>query len=386
MKAPLKSVLFLCLAIICSTAWAQDSTISTTIAPGVVHTHYTRSGPYSIHVLEIDLSDTSYHVEAYRPSGLVATSLQTQYNDRDGHRVLAAINADFFSYQTGWPLGNNVVNGEIILGTLSLRSHFAMNTSNRPVIERFTFRGSIKTSTGKSFPLKSVNQSRKLNSIILYTPRWTAKTEIDVIGTECVLRPLSQKWWVSDTIRCVVNEINSLGNGVIPAAGGILWASNNEAGLELKEKVHAGETLAVYAGFEPSLEGITQVVGGAGRILLNGRPVAEEENGAEKLEVKFLRDKHPRTFVGFNRDTTKLFLCTVDGRQASSIGMNFKEMADFLLSIGAWNAVNLDGGGSTTMVIQGAIVNSPSDKTGERSVANSLQLISTKVTRGAGPQ
>ncbi len=58
--------------------------------------------------------------------------------------------------------------------------------------------------------------------------------------------------------------------------------------------------------------------------------------------------------------------------------MNFEEMADFLLSLGTWNALNLDGGGSTTMVVHGKVMNSPSDKTGERPVANSLQVISTK--------
>jgi exopolysaccharide biosynthesis protein len=79
--------------------------------------------------------------------------------------------------------------------------------------------------------------------------------------------------------------------------------------------------------------------------------------------------------VGFDRDSTKLYLCVVDGRQEKSIGMSFGEMADFLLSMGVWNAVNFDGGGSTTMVIRGKIVNSPSDKTGERPVANSFQVV-----------
>jgi exopolysaccharide biosynthesis protein len=59
--------------------------------------------------------------------------------------------------------------------------------------------------------------------------------------------------------------------------------------------------------------------------------------------------------------------------------MNFQEMAEFLLSIGAWNAVNLDGGGSTTMVINGKVVNSPSDKTGERPVANILIVVKDTV-------
>ncbi len=110
-------------------------------------------------------------------------------------------------------------------------------------------------------------------------------------------------------------------------------------------------------------------------IISGGKVVDDSINISEKTSFTFLRARHPRTFVGIDRDTTKMFLCTVDGRQASSIGMNYREMAGFLLSIGVWHATNLDGGGSTTMVVRGKVVNSPSDKTGERRVANSLQVI-----------
>jgi exopolysaccharide biosynthesis protein len=140
--------------------------------------------------------------------------------------------------------------------------------------------------------------------------------------------------------------------------------------------VKVADTLLVCLGFRTDLAGIFNVVGGAGRILLNGKPVSDSVNVTEKTSVAFLETRHPRTFVAFDRDTTKLFLCTVDGRQETSDGMNFAQMADFLLSQGVWNAVNLDGGGSTTMVINGKVVNSPSDRSGERPVANSLQIIS----------
>ena len=86
--------------------------------------------------------------------------------------------------------------------------------------------------------------------------------------------------------------------------------------------------------------------------------------------------RHPRTFVGFTADSSKLMLCTVDGRSAKSIGMTFEEMGAFLVSIGVTEAFNADGGGSTTMEVLGKIVNLPSDSTGERPVANSLQVIS----------
>jgi exopolysaccharide biosynthesis protein len=142
-----------------------------------------------------------------------------------------------------------------------------------------------------------------------------------------------------------------------------------------------GDTLLVYMGTEPAVRHLRTMVGGVGVIISNGKIVPDSINVGEKTNATFLRARHPRTFVGFDKDSTMLFICVVDGRQARSLGMNFAEMAEFLMSIGAWNAVNLDGGGSTTMVVHGMIVNSPSDKTGERPVANTLQVINSRSAR-----
>jgi exopolysaccharide biosynthesis protein len=131
----------------------------------------------------------------------------------------------------------------------------------------------------------------------------------------------------------------------------------------------------VYLGFERDIPGVRQVVGGAGRILAAGRNVSDSMAAVEGIKSSFTDVRHPRTFVAINKDSTRIFVCTVDGRQASSVGMTFDEMADFLRNIGAWDGINLDGGGSTTMVVRGVVVNSPSDASGERPVANSLHVI-----------
>jgi exopolysaccharide biosynthesis protein len=68
-------------------------------------------------------------------------------------------------------------------------------------------------------------------------------------------------------------------------------------------------------------------------------------------------------------------LVTVDGRQAASVGMTLVELAELMREAGAWDALNFDGGGSTVMVIKGRVVNSPSDPTGEREIANGLLLV-----------
>jgi exopolysaccharide biosynthesis protein len=122
--------------------------------------------------------------------------------------------------------------------------------------------------------------------------------------------------------------------------------------------------------FEPEISGVQEGLGGAGRLLVDGRPLMAENAKAESVSVSFMERQHPRTFIGLSKDSSTLFLCVVDGRQKKSIGMSFGEMQEFLLRLGAWQALNFDGGGSTTMVVNGSVVNSPSDKTGERPVAN----------------
>jgi exopolysaccharide biosynthesis protein len=88
----------------------------------------------------------------------------------------------------------------------------------------------------------------------------------------------------------------------------------------------------------------------------------------------FASDRHPRTAVG-RMTNGKLLLVTVDGRQPqTSIGMSLYTLADLLLELGAVEAINLDGGGSTTMVVKHKVMNKPSDQTGERPVSDAILM------------
>ncbi|MBI3787245.1 MAG: phosphodiester glycosidase family protein [Ignavibacteriales bacterium] len=357
---------------------ALDSIQRVTVAPGVVHTSYKKSGPYTLNVLEIDLTNPAYRIESYRPTGLVFTTKQVQDNENNDARVIAAINADFFSFKTGWPIDNQVVNGKFVLGALSARSHFAMDDRGRPYIERLAFKGWVKTSVGNVYSISGVNDLHKNNSIVLHTSYSDTSTMWGGPGVRYSLQLLNSRWLAGDTLKMLVRNTNADDSQTISGDDAILWIGGGDEVWRARGEIKTGDTLAVFLGFMPNLTRIQNVVGGGGRILLQGKAVSDTNNTLEKIGVPFLKTRHPRTFVGFNQDTTKLYLCTVDGRQSTSIGMNFQEMADFLLSIGAWNAINLDGGGSTTMVLNGRIVNLPSDKTGERAVANSLQVLRTR--------
>lgn len=120
-------------------------------------------------------------------------------------------------------------------------------------------------------------------------------------------------------------------------------------------------------------DGETYVVGGFPLLLREGRRVGD----LEVAELPgFAASRHPRTAVGFDPASRRLWVVVVDGRQPGySEGMSLPELTAFLESLGAREAINLDGGGSSIMVARGIPLSRPSDAAGERPVANALAVV-----------
>jgi len=115
------------------------------------------------------------------------------------------------------------------------------------------------------------------------------------------------------------------------------------------------------------------IVGGAGLLVHRGVPVADWSS--ERLAARFDTDRHPRTMIGTGRDGT-IWLVTVDGRNPLlSLGMSFGELQRLAQRLRLSYALNLDGGGSTTMVVKGKVVNHPSDPQGPRRVSDAIVVV-----------
>lgn len=120
-------------------------------------------------------------------------------------------------------------------------------------------------------------------------------------------------------------------------------------------------------------DGTTEAVGGFPELLDGGARVGDLEVGERP---SFAAERHPRTAVGYDPVRHWAWLAVVDGRQAPhSDGMTLPELARLFEALGAAEALNLDGGGSSVMVIGGTAVNRPSDLAGERPVVNALALL-----------
>jgi exopolysaccharide biosynthesis protein len=114
---------------------------------------------------------------------------------------------------------------------------------------------------------------------------------------------------------------------------------------------------------------VEDIVGGVPQLIKNGKVDVTWEQ--EKTTKAFVETRHPRTAVAKLKDG-KFLMITVDGRSESSGGISLYDLAALLLELGATDAMNLDGGGSTTMFLDGKVVNHPSDKEGERKVSDAI--------------
>ncbi len=119
-------------------------------------------------------------------------------------------------------------------------------------------------------------------------------------------------------------------------------------------------------------DGETEVIGGFPLLLRNGHRVGDLE---VSQRPSFAAERHPRTAVGFDSDEDLLWVVVVDGRQPGySAGMTLPELTALMEVLGVEEAINLDGGGSSVMVVEGRTVSRPSDAEGERPVVNALGI------------
>jgi exopolysaccharide biosynthesis protein len=141
----------------------------------------------------------------------------------------------------------------------------------------------------------------------------------------------------------------------------------------ITRKIKVGDTLKIVNNISPGLSRIKEAIGGFIQVVKDGKDYVDKSYRIEnKPQLALYR--HPRTAVGFSKDSTQLFLFAVDGRQSHSAGMTLHELADLMISAGVYHGLNLDGGGSTTMVVKDSVVNIPSDGI-ERAVGNGLLVI-----------
>jgi hypothetical protein len=369
------------------TGYTIDSETSETLADGLIHRELLLGeGPWVVHVLELDLTRGNLQIRSVhaqdRVRGRERTSDMARRLQDSLGGILAAINADFFS-PDGETIGNQVSEGEVVRGTPLRsvrgdnaprhRSHFGITVEGRPVIMRPRLTARVAVDGMEPEGLAAVNVVDR-RGLVLFNHFWGDRTPVDSTSSTVMELGLRFAYASGDTTVCVLEGPIGRGGGMPLLPQGFVLAAYGDSLWDPAKAFFFGDSVRLVMRWLPVQAPLQTLVGGTPRIVLRGQNVAGQEQYREETAPAFTTDRHPRTGIGFSEDSTRVVMVTVDGRQRRSVGMSLSEFADLMIMLGVAEGLNLDGGGSTTMVVGTSVVNRPSDLTGERPVGNALVI------------
>jgi exopolysaccharide biosynthesis protein len=355
----------------------RDDVKVNNIISGVRHYEYIKSDyPWVINVLEIDLTQKNIIFESVKSNdklfgGREKISAMVERKIKINNNVIGAINADFFDLDNGNINNIQISNGEFIRGINTRKSIVVFNYENKPYIDKFKIACKIQKGINRFLKIDAINLRRGKDSVVMYNKYWGSRTQTKGQGKEITIHPVGE-WKINEPMKVVAISVDD-SNSTISADDAVL-SGQGKYGDSLYASISIGDTINLFLELNPKNDRIKEALGGLPQIVKEGKDISETQTIKEGGSEKFLTTRHPRSAIGYNKEKTKLYLLVVDGRQSKSVGMQLAELAQFMISIGCYDVLNFDGGGSTTMMIRDKIVNSPSDLIGERAVGNALLL------------
>ncbi|MCI0382998.1 phosphodiester glycosidase family protein [Streptomyces sp. CNQ085] len=342
------------------------------VAPGTTLTSFDRLEPdkwLRADALSVDL-DGGTRVDYLSPGSVsdraTVSELAAAHDPGPGRRTIAAFNADFFDIkQTGAPLGPGLDDGEITHSPapgVHEAAGFGADGAGR--VLGLYFEG-VLTLPGGTESLAAYNAANvPADGIGAYDARWGAADRA------LAMDGASQVTEVTVSGGRVTGVEDSPGSGPVPEGTTVLLG--RDAGARALAALAPGDPVSWEYGLRTD-------GGETPRTAVGGRGVLVEDGEPRNWDGQPNNTAAPRTAVGFSRDGSTMHVLTVDGRQAASGGVTLTELAVMMDGLGAHNALNLDGGGSSTLIVREPgsdaprVENSPSDGF-EREVPNGLAV------------
>ena len=358
-------------------------------------------GPWRVDVLRVDPDQFRGQLD-----GSFGPDLQSREMTSDLARAagaVAAVNGGFFVFDPragapGDPAGVGVYEGDLSSEPVGERPALVLRADARNTdVARTRWAAAAVTETGERLPLDGVNRVPGLirncggtsddtptdrplhdltctddDELVAFTPDFGAVTPPGQ-GVELVL----------DRHDLVV-DVRSPRGGPLPAGGSAVQATGDNTDLlrshaDIGDELHIRKRLVGDAGRRLPLTPGTTVINGGPELVRDGEVHATPATdgmvhaGNPSFYYGWVHKRHPRTFAGVD-GKGRLVLVTVDGRSSGSLGLSIAETAEVAQALGLRQAVNLDGGGSTTMVVDGQVINQPSDTQGERPVGDAVLI------------
>ena len=341
---------------------------TTPLAPGLDLTNFRRlqsAGWVTGHVMSADLGTPTLSMDVL-DSGTVSGGA-TVSEQIAGSGAIAAVNGDYFDMNySGAPVGTNVSSQGLRSASSGAREAFTV-TDGLAAVQALTVSGDV-TINGATLRLAGVNSPGiGTDAIGYYTSAWGSHPLSRPLGGPDSLAASVAVVTIADSVVTSVTTDRAAVGAPTAIADGTGVLIGREKGAATLAALTVGETVDVSVGASADVD---LAVSGSQRLIVNGVQTSEDQVEAA------------RTAVGVSRDGTHVSIVSIDGRAGDGRGMTVQELGRLMLDLDAYNAVNLDGGGSTTLVARlpgttaPTLIDRPSDGT-ERVVANSLAFFSS---------
>ena len=376
-KKKISLALILFFIFITSNVFAENKLLfSEPIAPGVVRYKYEvkrNKKNAQANVVKVDLNNPHIKINTVAGGGTY-TNKATVSQMADRTNAVALVNGDFFTMQLqGVPLGASIIDGDIKSSPAVLTDiwSFGIDNNNTAFIDMTKFVGKLTAPNGKSYPIDGLNKTfywyqpskeySHESKIQMYDSFWTSKSRGDKTAGEVLLSE-------NNVVEEIVYRKNI--NKTIPKGKKILQVSGGSERF-MRDNVKVGDKLDITTNIEPN-RNWKMMIGGHALLV---------ENGAKKnytKDISSIGGVRARTAVGISQDGKTVYIVTSEGRTNRSAGLTINELSQFMLDLGSYKAMNLDGGGSTAMAIRnlGDIkrtrATNPERNAGERRVVNGL--------------
>ena len=356
------------------------------IAPGVVRYKYEISRDKKnaqANVVTVDLNNPHIKINTVAGGGTY-TNKATVSQMADRTNAVALVNGDFFTMQLqGVPLGASIIDGDMKSSPAVLTDiwSFGIDENNTAFIDSTKFVGSIIAPNGKSYPIDGLNKTfywyqpskeySHESKIQMYDSFWSSKSRGDKTAGEVLLSE-------DNVVEQIVYRKNI--DMKIPKGKKILQVSGGSERF-VRENIKVGDKVQINTNIEPN-RNWKMMIGGHALLV---------ENGAIKKytkDVTSIGGIRARTAVGISKDGKTVYIVSCEGRTKRSAGLSLNELSQFMLDLGAFKAMNLDGGGSTAMAVRnlGDIkrtrVTNPERNAAERKVVNGLGVFNTTTNTG----
>ena len=386
-KKRLSLVMIIFFMIVTSNVFAANKLLfKEPIAPGVIRYKYeiTKDKKNAqANVVTVDLNNPHIKINTVAGGGTY-TNKATVSQMADRTNAVALVNGDFFTMQLqGVPLGASIIDGDMKSSPAVLTDiwSFGIDENNTAFIDSTKFVGSITAPNGKSYPIDGLNKTfywyqpskeySHESKIQMYDSFWSSKSRGDKTAGEVLLSE-------DNVVEQIVYRKNI--DMKIPKGKKILQVSGGSERF-VRENIKVGDKVQINTNIEPN-RNWKMMIGGHALLV---------ENGAIKKytkDVTSIGGIRARTAVGISKDGKTVYIVSCEGRTKRSAGLSLNELSQFMLDLGAFKAMNLDGGGSTAMAVRnlGDIkrtrVTNPERNAAERKVVNGLGVFNTTTNTG----